>query len=60
MSPSGPGGQEWGWLEPGAEPAQNTTLLLLENSLKLRRTPQLEGLGEPGLLLHAEEDDLCG
>ncbi|XP_043311145.1 uncharacterized protein LOC122432910 [Cervus canadensis] len=45
MSPSGPGGQEQGWLGPGAEPAQNMVLLPLENSLKLRRTPQLEGLG---------------
>ena len=47
MSPSGPGGQEQGWLWPGVEPAQKTMLLPLENSLKLRRTPQLEGLGEP-------------
>lgn len=60
MSPSGPGGQEQGWLGPGVEPAQKMRLLPLENSLKLRRTPQLEGLGEPGLLLHAEEDDVCG
>lgn len=45
-------------MEPGTEPAQNTMLLPLENSLKLQLTPQLEGLGEPGLLLHAEKNDL--